>query len=79
MSIEGQGHFLTLAQGHLHMKIKTGFSKKPLWQILYVSFQVQGNEKSLTRCWSHDKDGPHAHAHVKTFQKISPETVDRFP
>ena len=24
MSIEGQGHFLTLAQGHLCMKIKTG-------------------------------------------------------
>ena len=30
MSIEGQGHFLTLAQGHLHMKIKTGFSQKPV-------------------------------------------------
>ena len=27
---EGQGHFLTLAQGHLHMKIKTCFSHKPL-------------------------------------------------
>ena len=25
MSIEGQGHFLTLAQGHLHMKIKVAF------------------------------------------------------
>ena len=32
MSIEGQGHFLTLAQGHLHLKIKTGFSQKPLDQ-----------------------------------------------
>ena len=30
MSIEGQGHFLTFAQGHLHMKIKTGFSQKPV-------------------------------------------------
>ena len=30
LSIEGQGHFLTLAQGHLHMKIKTCFSQKPL-------------------------------------------------
>ena len=30
MSIEGQGHFLTLAQGHLHLKIKTGFSQIPL-------------------------------------------------
>ena len=28
--LEGQGHFLTLAPGHLHMKIKTCFSKKPL-------------------------------------------------
>ena len=29
MSIEGQGHFLTLAQSHLHLKIiKTGFSQK---------------------------------------------------
>ena len=26
--IEGQGNFLTLAQGHLHLKIKTGFSQK---------------------------------------------------
>ena len=32
VSIEGQGHFLTLTQGHLHLKI--------LNQILYVSFQV---------------------------------------
>ena len=30
MGIQGQGHFLTLAQGHLHIKIKTGFSQKPL-------------------------------------------------
>ena len=30
MSIEAQGHFLTVAQGHLHMKIKTGFSQIPL-------------------------------------------------
>ena len=28
MNIEGQGYFLTLDQGHLHMKIKTGFSEK---------------------------------------------------
>ena len=32
MSIQGQGHFLTLAQGHLHIKIKTCFSQKPLDQ-----------------------------------------------
>ena len=29
VSIQGQGHFLILAQGHLHMKIKTCFSQKP--------------------------------------------------
>ena len=28
--IEGQGHFLTLAQGHVHTKIQTGFSQKLL-------------------------------------------------
>ena len=30
VSIGGQGNFLTLAQRHLHMKIKTGFSQKPV-------------------------------------------------
>ena len=30
VSIEGQGHFLTLAQGHVHAKIKTYFSQKLL-------------------------------------------------
>ena len=28
-------------------------------QILYVSFQVQGNENPWTWCWSHDQDGHH--------------------
>ena len=32
MSIEGQGHFLTLAQGRVHIKIQTGFSKKLLYR-----------------------------------------------
>ena len=27
---EGQGHFLTLAQGRVHTKIQTGFSQKLL-------------------------------------------------
>ena len=42
---EGQCYFLTLAQGHSCMKIKTCFSQKPLDrfnQILYVSFKVHG-------------------------------------
>ena len=30
MSVEGQGHFLTLAQGRVHTKIQTGFSQKLL-------------------------------------------------
>ena len=28
VSIEGQGHFLTLAQDRVHTKIQTGFSQK---------------------------------------------------
>ena len=31
MSIEGQGHFITLAQGRVHTKIQTGFSQKLLY------------------------------------------------
>ena len=31
VSIEGQGHFLTLAQGRTHTKIQTGFSQKLLF------------------------------------------------
>ena len=31
-SIEGQGHFLAFAQGHLYLKIKTCFSQIPLIQ-----------------------------------------------
>ena len=34
VSIEGLGHFLTLAKGHVHTKIQTGFSHK----LLYESF-----------------------------------------
>ena len=30
LSIEGQGYFLTLAQGRVHTKIQTGFSQKLL-------------------------------------------------
>ena len=43
--MEGQGHFLTLAQGHLHMKIKTCKTIGAIFnQILYVSFQVKGKK-----------------------------------
>ena len=32
VSIEGHGHFLTLAQGRVHTKIQTGFSQKLLYR-----------------------------------------------
>ena len=32
VSIEGQGHFLTVAQGCVHTKIQTGFSQKLLYR-----------------------------------------------
>ena len=50
MSIEGQGHFLTLAQGRVHTKIKPNFLRNQcaiLNQILFESFQVQGYVKKL--------------------------------
>ena len=62
VSIEGQGHFLTFAQGSVHTKFKLDFLRNyctDLNQILYESFQVQGNENLMTSCWSHDQDGHH--------------------
>ena len=47
MSNQGQCHFLTLAQGSLHMKIKTWFSQKPLGhfqQNFICKDYVQGND-----------------------------------
>ena len=32
VSIEGQGHFLTLAKCHVHTKIQIGFSQKLLYR-----------------------------------------------
>ena len=32
VSIEGKGHFLTLAQGRVHTKIQSGFSQKLLYR-----------------------------------------------
>ena len=51
VSIEGQGHYLTLAQGRIHTKFKPDFLRKywaMLNQILYESFQVQGNANLMT-------------------------------
>ena len=42
-------HLLTLAQGHVHTKIQTGFFQKLLCRSdLFESFQVYGNENLMT-------------------------------
>ena len=51
MSIEGQGHFLTLAQGRVQTYFKLDFLRNycvDLNQTFYESFQVQGNENLMT-------------------------------
>ena len=64
LSIEGQGHLLTLAQGHLNMKIKTGFSQKLVgyFEANFVC-KLLGTRKLKfddIMHWSHDQDGGHA-------------------
>ena len=83
MSIQCQGHFWTLAKGHLYMIFKTGFSQKPLGhfnQFLSISFQVHDNEILFTLCGSHYQDMAAMHIYnsiVKTLQKsTSPEPVN---
>ena len=54
MSIEGQGHFLTIWPKVVYIqKLKPDFSQKLtivpyVNQILYESFQVHGNENLMT-------------------------------
>ena len=36
--MEGQGHFLALAQGHLHMQFKTCFSNKETTKSFWTKF-----------------------------------------
>ena len=46
VSIEGQGHYLTLAQGCVHKKIQTGFSQKLLClSELYFVCKLSGTRK----------------------------------
>ena len=62
MSIKGQGHFLTLAIGHLQMKCKTYFFSNHLTnqsQILYVVSWGWSNESLYKWSRSHDQDGHH--------------------
>ena len=48
MSIQGQGHSLTMAQGHSDMKLKLVYLRNP-WamcnQISYEKFKAQENKK----------------------------------
>ena len=83
VSIEGQGHFLTLSQGHLHTKLKTGFSQKPLGQSKpNFICKLSGTRKwkfidMMLVTWSRWLPCPYM---VKTLQKSSSlEMVDLFP
>ena len=58
VSIEGQGHFLTLAQSHLNTKLKLAFLINQ--RAISTKFQVQGNENLSTLCWSRDQDDGNA-------------------
>ena len=77
VSIDGQGNSLTLSKVISRWKFKLAFLTNH-WaifnQILYVSFQVQGNENSLTWCWSHDQDDCHVHIWYKHLKIFFPGT-----
>ena len=81
--MEGQGQFLTLAQGHLYRKLKTSFSQKPLGHF-YPNFicKLSGRRKwkfidMMLVTWPRWLPCPYM---VKTLQKSStPEPLDRFP
>ena len=61
VSIQGQGHFLTLARCHLHtcIKIKTCFSQKPIGHF----YPKLGTKQCffIKMMWSHDLDGKQVH------------------
>ena len=51
VSIEGQGHFLTLAQGHVQQKFTPDFLRSyfaDLNQVFNESFQIKGNINLIT-------------------------------
>ena len=43
MSIEGQGHIVTLAQGHFHMKITTCFCSETIGPFLTKFCMYEGH------------------------------------
>ena len=55
MSIEGQGHFLTLADGHLHMKITLAFLSTH-WAIFKPNFECNlvGSRKKSKKNHQHN-------------------------
>ena len=83
VSLEGQGHFLTLTQSQLHMKLQTGFSQIPLGQSKpNFICKLSGSRKwkfidMMLVTWPKWLPRPDM---VKTLQKSSSlEPVDRFP
>ena len=83
VSIEGQCHFLTLAQGHLHTKLKTCLSQKPLGQSKpNFICKLSGTRKwkfddMMLVTWPRWLPRPYM---VKTLQKSSSlELADGFP
>ena len=65
MNINGQGHSLTLVQGHSNSIFSNFFSLEAIRQI-EARFHVEppldrGNEGLFKWSWSDDQDGPHAH------------------
>ena len=82
MSIEGQGHYLTLAQGRVHTKILTRFSQKLLGHSeLNFVWKLSGTRKwkfvnMILVTWPRWPPRPYM---VKTLQKSSsPEPAGRF-
>ena len=55
MSIEGQCHFLTLADGHLRMKIKLAFLRNH-WAIFQPNFECKlvGSRKKINQNHQHN-------------------------
>ena len=65
MIIRGQGHALTLDQGHSNSIFSNFFFLETAWPI-EAKFYVEpplgwGNESLIKRSRSHDQDGRHAH------------------
>ena len=82
LSIEGQCHYLTLAQGRVHTKIQTGFSQKLLGHSeLNFVWKLSGTRKwkfvnMILVTWQKWPPCPYM---VKTLKKpLSPEPVGRF-